>query len=160
MTDKQSTQYRFARLLNPDEALRLSLLTLSGHPQYQNLPFRQIPVYYKSIRHEQYLLMLENNQVIGVIIWSEISASVCKECIAADRAPYVKELQAKGDAIYCTAFVAHAARYLRPLWNAFIKDNPNKDILFKRHFRGERRPKPIAMVRNGRRICTSRNQSN
>ena len=145
--------YTFARLNNKDEALRIILLILIRDPSYQMLPMRQIHTFYASISNDNYLLLLSENKVLGVMLWMGVSAKVKEDCLREDRSPYTNELVAKGEAIYCTAFSGIEPGVLLPLWKQFIKIYQRQDILFKRHFKkGERKSKPIALIRQQRLI--------
>lgn len=145
--------YTFARLSNKDEALRIILFILLKDPSYQMLPMRQIYTFYASISNDNYLLLISENKVLAVILWMGVSTKAKEDCLREDRSPYTNELVAKGEAIYCTAFSGIESGALLPLWKQFIKIYQHQDILFKRHFKkGERIPKPIALIRQQRLI--------
>ena len=142
--------YSFGQINSVDVAFRGVMLLLATHPQYQLLPFRQINTFFNSIQMGRYLLVIKEEQIIGAILWAEISNLVRDTCISQNRGPFLSELETGSDAIYCIGFVALESAALRPLWKNFVQRNKNRDILYKRHFSKKGKPKPIALIRDAK----------
>lgn len=86
-------------------------------------------------------------------MWMYITPQVRDDCLNNNRAPQVKELCDKGDALYCIAFSGISAKFLLPLWRKFMYEYRDQDILLKRHFKnGVKKENLIILVRNQRKI--------
>jgi hemolysin-activating ACP:hemolysin acyltransferase len=145
--------YQFAILDSQDQAFHAAILLLSHDPSYQLLPIRQINTFHQSINHENYIFLLQENELIGLILWMEIDSATAKLCLQSNRSPFLSELTPHGEALFCTAFTAKKPSALLPLWRFFIKKHFHRDILIQRHFKlGKKKNQPTVLIQNGKRV--------
>ena len=144
----KSSQLKFTTFANKDAALRALLFLLLLDPSYRYLPILQVYSLYNSILSNQYLFALREKELVAAIVWGQVSQDVKELCLQNDRSPFIGELKASGDAIYCTAFTAKESNVLLPLWREFFKLQ-NKDILIKRHFKhGVKKAQRIRLIKS------------
>ena len=140
------------RANNRYEALRAVLLMLAADPQYANASIGVVRTIDRSVGRDQYYLLMHEGRALGAILWCEISAATRDACLRDKRGPALEEALGAGDAIFCTAIVSRSPEAVRMLWRMFIDANKHRDILYERHFQGERRPSRVGLVRNGRPV--------
>ena len=144
----KSSQFKFTTFTNKDAALRALLFLLLLDPSYRNLPILQVYSLFNSILSNQYLFAIRDKELVAAIVWGEIGENVKEICLQNDRSPFIGELVASGDAIYCTAFTAKESNVLLSLWREFFKLQ-NKDILIKRHFKhGVKKAQRIRLIKH------------
>lgn len=148
--------YQFATLNDPDKAFRIIVLLMNQHPLFRNLPLRQTPHIYQSTRNQQYILLLENSQAVGALLWTGISKTTLESCLKQDREPYSNERSNNADQLYLSAFFSLKPGGLLSLCRYFFKTHRECEILFRRHFKGiDRQHFPLGYVSKGRRIKTN-----
>lgn len=151
---------RFVRLSNPNEAFRGVLFLLLGDPAYARAQLRVINTVWRSIVSGQYMLMVEDGEIQGAVLWCELQQAARDKFISEGQEPAFADCVTEGVSIFATALAAKRPNDVAGLWRTFVKLNAEREILYMRHnVRGERVSR-IGIIRNGNLVTTHTLQDN
>jgi hypothetical protein len=150
--DLEPQDLKFIRLESCDAAFRAAIFLLAADPTYQRCSIRISESIFNSIANNQYLMIAQGTQVLGIVLWTEVSQGGRDRLIHDATEPGANDVGVQGVAVFVTAITTSGSGIVSRLWRQFVAQHTDREIIWFRHFLRNNKSDRVGVMRNGKLV--------